>query len=130
MENYIVLDGRKLLALEAFNALGEYAGRDKEWLDTLWNELLEEPSLMTEFMYYVDNHTFSDSSLCRGYGMTDLYVFQLSRYNLIRDIGKNTESCNKESMVLGAFHDMYCMIKNPDKYVKKLSEGPGMDRMQ
>lgn len=129
MDNYIVLDGRKLLALEAFKALGEYANRDKEWLDVLWLELLEIPALMEEFMYYLDNHTFSDNNLCRGFGMTDLYVFQLSRYNLIRDIGKNTESCNKESMVLGAFHDMYQMIKNPEKYVKKLTEGPGMDRM-
>ena len=129
MDNNIILDGRLLLAMEAFNTLGEYSGREKAWLDKLWEELLEEPSLMKEFMYYVDNHTFSDERLCEGYGMTDMYVFQMSRYNLIRDIGKNTESCNKESMVLGAFHDMYCMLKEPAKYVKKLSEGPGMDRL-
>lgn len=125
----ILLDGRLLLTLEAFNSLGEYSKREKDWLDNLWQELLDEPSLMEEFMYYIDHHTFSDKNLCQGYGMTDLYVFQMSRYNLIRDIGKNTESCNKESMVLGAFHDMYCMIKDPSKYVKKLSEGPGMDRL-
>ncbi len=129
MAGDILLDARKVLAFDGFWKLGDYSGRDKEWLEMLWSELVEEPSLMKEFMYYLDNHNFSDEALCRGYGMTDLYVFQMSRYNLIRDSGKNTASCNKESMVLGAFHDMACMIKDPDKYVKKLSDGPGMDRL-
>lgn len=128
MSGGIVLDARKLLAWEYFGKLGEFSGREKDWLDMLWAELLEEPKLMKEFMYYADHHTFSDEHLCRGYGMTDLYVFQMSRYNLIRDIGKNTASCNKEFLVLGAFHDMACMLKDPEKYVKKLSDGPGMDR--
>lgn len=125
----IILDGRYIKALEVLEALGEYAGRDKEWLSKLWEELLEEPGLMKEFMYYIDHHEFEDKFDCRGFYMTDLYVFQMSRYNLIRDIGKNETSCNKEYMVLGAFHDMYCMIQEPEKYVKKLSEGPGMDRL-
>lgn len=126
--NNIIVDGRRILALEAFYKLGEYAGRDKEWLDVLWSELLEKDELMDEFMFYIDNHNFKDEFNVCGYHMTDLYVFQMSRYNLIRDIGKNTESCNKEFLVLGAFHDMACMIKNPDAYIKKLSNGPGMDR--
>lgn len=125
----IVLDGRLLLALEALNSIGEYAGRDKIWLEDLWQKLLEMPELMQEFIYYADNHSFEDKFDCQGYHMTDLYVFQMSRYNLIRDIGKNEVSCNKEYMVLGAFHDMYCMIKEPEKYVEKLSNGPGMDRL-
>lgn len=124
----IILDGRYILALEALTQIGEYAGREKAWIDNLWSELLEEPALMQEFMYYVDHHSFADKFDCRGYRLTDLYVFQMSRYNLIRDIGKNTENCNKEFLALGAFHDMACMIKEPDKYVKKLSDGPGMDR--
>lgn len=124
----ILLDARLLLALEALEEIGEYAGREKKWLEELWSELMAEPGLMKEFMYYVDHHTFEDRFDCRGYHMTDLYVFQMSRYNLIRDIGKNTQSCNKEYLALGAFHDMAAMIKEPDKYVKKLSDGPGMDR--
>lgn len=125
----IILDARLILALDALNRIGEYAGRDKAWLDVLWSELIEKRELMDEFMYYVDNHSFKDEFSCCGYHLTDLYVFQMSRYNLIRDIGKNGENCNKEFLSLGAFHDMACMIKNPDKYVKKLSEGPGMDRL-
>lgn len=125
----IILDGRKLLALEALQELGEFAGREPEWVNRLWEELLECPELMNEFMFYVDHHTFADTMDVEGYHMTDLYVFQMSRYNLIRDIGKNSEACNKEFLALGAFHDMACMKKKPEEYVRKLSGGPGMDRL-
>ena len=87
----IIMDGRYLLALDALTRIGEYAGRDPEWIAVLWQELMEEPALMKEFMYYVDHHNFEDRFNCHGYCMTDLYVFQMSRYNLIRDIGKNEE---------------------------------------
>lgn len=125
----IIFDGRNIAAHDALMKIGDYAGRDKEWLDELWYELIDDSNLMEEFMYYVDHHNFRDEYKCRGYDMTDLYVFQMSRYNLIRDAGKNGASCNKEFLALGAFHDMYQMVKDPERYVKKLSEGPGMDRM-
>lgn len=124
----IILDGRRILALEALEELGEYAGREKPWIERLWQELLEEEGLMKEFMYYVDHHSFLDELVCCGYSLTDMYVFQMSRYNLIRDIGKNRENCNKEFLALGAFLDMACLLKDPGEYVKKLSDGPGMDR--
>jgi len=129
MDGGIILDGRKIKAYEGFYALGEYAGRDMKWLDELWTMLVENGDLMDEFMFYLDNHSLSDNFKCKGYTLTDMYVFQMSRYNLIRDIGKNTEACNKESMVLGAFMDMALMIKNPDKYIRRFSEDPGMDRI-
>ena len=129
MNNSIILDGRKIKAYERFYALGEYAGRDVQWLDELWAKLVQNGELMEEMFYYLDHHNFADKYRIEGYGMTDLYVFQMSRYNLIRDIGKNTAACNKESMVLGAFYDMALMAIEPEKYVKKLSGGPGMDRL-
>ena len=129
MNNGIILDARRIKAFEGFYILGEYAGRPKEWLDELWGYLLENEPLMEEFMYYLDHHTLKDSLSCRGYTLTDMYVFQMSRYNLIRDIGKNTSSCNKESVVLGAFYDMAKMLKDPDTYEKKLKDSPGSDRL-
>lgn len=125
----IILDARLLLAMEALEKLGEFAGRDKAFTDGLWQELMELPELMKEFMYYVDNHSFADKFNVQGYSMTDLYVFQMSRYKLIHDVGKSESGVNHEFMVLGAFHDMYCMTKEPEEYIKRLSEGPGMDRM-
>ena len=127
--NGIILDGRRIKAYEAFLSLGEYAGREKEWLDELWGDMVLDNELMDEFMYYLDHHSLKDELKREGYSLTDMYVFQMDRYNLIRDIGKNTESCNKESMVLGAFKSMADIKKNPEEYVKRLTAERGQDRL-
>lgn len=126
----IVYDARRIKAYEGLLALGEYAGKDLEWLGTLWTELVSDSGLMKEFMYYLDHHTFLDEMKCSGYGLTDLYVWQMDRYNLIRDIGKNTSACNKEAMVLNAFKTMIDMQKEPEAYLKRLTAGIGMDQLQ
>lgn len=128
--NGIVYDARRIMAYEGFLELGEYAGKDREWLDNLWKEIVMDEGLTEEFMYYLDHHTLKDKVKCRGYALTDLYVWQMSRYNLIRDIGKNTSGCNKEALVLGAFRTMIDMKKDPDTYVRRLTEERGMDQLQ
>lgn len=128
--NGIVYDARKVKAYEGLLALGEYAGKDEKWLEELWEGLVFDEALMKEFMYYLDHHTFCDEDTCRGYGLSDLYVWQMDRYNLIRDIGKNTSACNKEAMVLNTFRTMLQMKKDPDNYVRRLTTGEGMDQLQ
>ena len=61
--------------------------------------------------------------------MMPVLLMMLGGYNLIRDIGKNTSCCNKEAMVLNAFRAMVEMKKHPDTYVKRLTEGRGMDQL-
>lgn len=126
----ILYDARRVKSYEGFLALGEYAGKDSKWLDALWKELVLDNDLMKEFMYYLDHHTFLDELKCRGYGLTDLYVWQMDRYNLVRDVGKNTSVCNKEAMVLNAFQTMLDMQKEPDVYLRRLTAGIGMDQLQ
>lgn len=125
----IVYDARRIKAWEGMLALGEYAGKDEAWILRLWERLVMDHELMKEFMYYLDHHTLLDKAKCRGYALTDLYVWQMDRYNLIRDIGKNTVCCNKEAMVLNAFDTMLEMKKDPDTYVRRLTEGTGMDQL-
>lgn len=126
----IVYDARRIRAYEGLMALGGYAGKDARWLETLWRELVPDGPLMKEFMYYLDHHGFLDELKCEGYALTDLYVWQMDRYNLVREVGKNTECCNKEAMVLNAFYTMSRMQKEPAVYVKRLTSGEGMDQLQ
>lgn len=128
--NGIIYDARKIKAYECLMTLGEYAGKDVHWLGVLWECLLTDNGQMKEWMYYLDHHTFCDEDRCRGYGLTDLYVWQMDRYNLVRDVGKNTECCNKEAMVLNAFWAMQQMKKDPDTYLRRLTSGEGMDQLQ
>lgn len=125
----ILYDARKVMAYQGLLQLGEYAGKSKEFIESLWAELILDQGLVKELMYYLDHHTLLDEAKCRGYGLTDLYVWQMDRYNLIREIGKNTSGCNKEAMVLNAFRTMIDMKKDPDTYMERLTRGTGMDEL-
>ena len=84
----IVYDARKIKAYEGLLTLGVYADREESWLNTLWEGLVREEEMMEEFMFYLDHHTFLDAYKCGNFSMTDLYVWQINRYNLIGDTGK------------------------------------------
>lgn len=108
--------------------LCEYAGKNELWCDELWMDMLSDHELYEEFLYYLEHHSFADRMKVTGYSLTDLYVWRMQRDNLSKDTGKNTESCNKEEMVLQAFRTMAQMKKDPVRYAGKLNENAGMDR--
>ncbi|MBR6770959.1 MAG: hypothetical protein IKM28_06930 [Lachnospiraceae bacterium] len=120
-------DAHRIKVYEYLVALAEYAGQDREWLEKFWADLLTEPKLYEEMVYYLINHDFRDDFKCYGYSLTDLYVWQMSKYNLIRDEGKNTSECNKETLVLRAFRTMLDLKREPEVYLGRLRERRGMD---
>ncbi|HCM92362.1 MAG TPA: hypothetical protein DIS78_07355 [Lachnospiraceae bacterium] len=125
----ILYDARKLKALGFLTDLSAYAGKDDDFVDELWNEFLGDEGLYKEFVYYADNHTFLDELKVRGYSMSDLYVWQMDKYNIVRELGKNPTACNKETLVLNAFLEFSRMIKDPEEYVKRIESGKGNDRL-
>ena len=124
----ILYDARRVKAYERLLALGEIAGETKQWCDILWEELIFDSALLEEMVFYLEHHYLMDKVHCEGYGLTDLYIWQMNRYNIIGDSGKNTAACNKDRMVLHAFRDMIDMKKEPAVYVKKMTMGRGMDQ--
>lgn len=124
----IIYDARRIKAYEKIKNLGEYAGKTEEYINNLWTEIVMDSELMEEFMYYLDHHTLLDRMKCMGYGLTDLYVWNMRSFDLKRDSGKNTADCNKEALVLDTFRSMIEMKKNPEAYVEKLTSGMGMDK--
>ena len=125
----IIYDATKVKVCQGFYAICEYAGLPLSWSDGLSKDILSDGDVYGELVYYIEHHTFQDKVKVEGYGLTDLYVFQMNRYNLIREIGKNTVSCNKEKMVMRAFRDLIDMKRNPAEYLKRLREGRGEDRL-
>ncbi len=123
----ILYDARKIKALEYLYELCEYAGLSEPWADELWGMLLMDSDLYDEFVYYLEHHTFRDDYKICGYALSDIYVWQMDKYNLIREIGKNPEHCNKETMVLNAFMTMAKMKSDPDEYIKRFESGRGND---
>ncbi len=125
----IIIDGRRIKAFERLQALGEFTGKSEEFLDSLWKELLLDGELFQDFLYYLDNHGFCDTTKCCGYSLTDLYFYSIRRHDVKKDAGKNYADCNKEALVLDTFAMMADMKKRPEKYLNKLSDamGQGMD---
>lgn len=124
----IIYDARRVKALERLQELGTYAGKDESFVNSLWVELVSDGAFMKEFTYYLDHHTLLDEMKCEGYGMTDLYVWMLERYNLMQDYGKNGPDCDKESLVLDTFAMMAEMKRNLEPCLKRLQGGFGMDK--
>lgn len=124
----IICATEKIKVYEGLRMLCEYAGKNELWCDELWMDMLSDHELYEEFLYYLEHHSFADRMKVTGYSLTDLYVWRMQRDNLSKDTGKNTESCNKEEMVLQAFRTMAQMKKDPVRYAGKLNENAGMDR--
>ncbi len=129
MSGNIIIATSKIKACEHFYELCEYCGYDREWTDALWGDIIADELMFAELSYYLSNHTLKDIVSVGGYSLTDLYVFQMDKYNLIREIGKNPPECNKERMVLNAFRMMIDMKADPETYIKRLEEGRGEDRL-
>ena len=129
MSGNIIIATAKLKVCDFFYDLCDRCGYDRNWTDSLWGGIVTDETVYEEFAYYAANHTFRDMLSVSGYTMSDLYVFQMDKYNLIREIGKNPPECNKERMVLNAFRMMIDMKADPEVYVKRLQEGRGEDRL-
>lgn len=128
-EPWMIYDGNRVAVYDSLQKLCEYAGRSMQWCDALWAFMLEDGELFGEFVYYLNHHDFMDKMQAGGYSLTDLYVQQLDRFNIMQDSGKNTAACNKEEMVLNAFEAMARLMKEPGKLTRKWQEGYGMDKM-
>ena len=124
----ILYDARKVKAYEGLLELGKIAEETESWCEALWEELLFSPDLLDELVFYLEHHYLPERVKCCGYSLIDLFVWQMNKYNIIGDSGKNTDACNKDRMVLKAFYDMVQMRKEPESFVKKLTEGRGMDK--
>ena len=124
----ILYDARLVKTYEGLLALGEISDEPKQWCEALWEELVFDRELLDEFVFYLEHHFLRDAVKCEGYGLTDLYIWQMNKYNIIGDSGKNTDVCNKDRMVLKAFRDMIDMKKDPAIYIKRMTLGKGMDQ--
>lgn len=125
----IIYDATRLKVCQGLYEICEYAELDRKWTDKLWQDVLTCREIYDELVYYIEHHTFMDRLKVGNYSLCDLYVFQMNKYNLVREIGKNPRTCNKEKMVMKAFRMMLDMMKSPEEYIKKLEQGKGMDEL-
>jgi len=125
----IIYDATRIKICQGLYDICDYAEFEKEWTDKLWKDMVMNKEIYEEFVYYIEHHTFMDKVKVKNYSLSDLYVFQMDKYNLVREIGKNPRTCNKERMAMKAFRALLDMQEDPDGYIRRLEEGRGEDRL-
>ncbi len=125
----ILYDATKVKVCQAFYDICDYAELSRDWADKLWLDILARREIYEELVYYIEHHTFLDKVKVQGYSLCDLYVWQMNRYNLIKDTGKNPKTCNKEKMAMQAFRSMMDLMAHPEEYKKRLEYGQGTDKL-
>ncbi len=125
----ILYDATKVKVCQAFYDICNYAELPAQWSDELWMDILSRKPIYKELIYYIEHHTFLDELKVCGYSLCDLYVWQMNRYNLIKDTGKNSRTCNKEKMAMQAFRTMVDLMDDPKEYRERLEEGQGTDKL-
>lgn len=125
----IIYDSSKVKVYENLRTLCSFAGESQEWCDALWQDIVTDPELYGELLYYMHNDTLSGRMSCCGYTLIDLFVWQMDKYNLLHDTGKNTADCKKVDMVLRAFETMAQMKQNPEEYLRRFGQGRSQDQL-
>jgi len=123
----LLFDTRLIKVYEDLEFIAKNTGKSDDYISVLWAGLLADNELMDEFIYYIDNQTIKDDLKFEGYSLADMYVYSMSKYNLVADTGKNTAACSKDSLVLDAFMCMHRLKADPEKIKKIIDEGRGMD---
>lgn len=123
----IIYDKRRLAAYTVAEEFCSSCGYDERFFSELWEGIIMNPVLYDEFMYYLQKSEFTGNFSCEGYTVPDLYFYHLREFNLYHDTGKNPGQCDKDELAFRAFHTMGRLLKEPQKYIEKLSGSMGMD---
>lgn len=125
----IIIASEKLKLFEIVENWAEYAGYTKEWTDKFWADLLLNKEVYEEFLYYVDHEDFLCKYSYSGQYITDIFIWEMRKYNIKTDRGKNYADCDKAEMVLNAFRTMLDMKENSQRVIDAMEQKNGGDKL-
>lgn len=125
----IIIASEKLKLYEVVCDWAEYAGYSKEWTDRFWGDLLINKDIYDEFLYYIDNNDFLCKCSIDGQFITDVFIWEMRKYNIKTDRGKNYSDCDKAEMVLNAFRTMLDMKENSQRVRNAMENKNGGDKL-
>lgn len=99
----------------------------ESFAEDFFNELMKDEVLVKEFVTYVSTQKFlSEEKIC-DYSVVDIMVWQMDHFRAFMDRGLDSMKHNECEMILKAFDTFMKMKKDPDKYVRLLTEETGSD---
>lgn len=114
-------------AYEWAQALCYYAGEDEEFLRNFWRMLIRSPEIYKEFLHYLEHQQFLCEYKVSGYSVVDIMVWQMDHFKARLDRDNSGTKQNGDRMLLLAFDTLLNMKKDPEKYVRKMTEETGTD---
>lgn len=125
----IVIAGEKLKLFEYLNSMCSIAGYTNEWRDNFWEALLKSEPVYQEFLYYADHQDFLLKCKVGGNTIIDILIWEMRKYNVRMDVGRNGPDCDKQAMILEAFMEMLNSIDNGAKLEWSMEMRNGMDQL-
>lgn len=125
----IIIASEKIKLFEHLCKVCEYVAYTDEWRDNFWNRLLLNDAVYKEYLYYAEHHDFLMEVKIDGYSIIDILIWEMRKYNVRMDKGKNGADCDKEAMVLEAFSTMMDMCENAQKIEWSMEMRNGMDQL-
>ncbi|MDO4966083.1 MAG: hypothetical protein Q4E51_05185 [Lachnospiraceae bacterium] len=125
----IIIASEKLKLFEIVESWSEYAGYSKEWQDKFWQDLLLHKDVYDEFIYYVEKNDFLCKCSVNGQFITDIFIWEMRKFNIKTDRGRNYEDCDKAEMILNAFRTMLDMKENSERVINAMENKNGADKL-
>lgn len=125
----IIIASEKLKLFELVKNWAEYAGYSEDWTNQFWQDLLLNSEVYEEFLYYVDKDDFLCKYSYNGQYITDIFIWEMRKFNIKTDRGKNYADCDKAEMVLNAFRTMLDMKENGDHVIDAMENKNGADKI-
>lgn len=125
----IIIASEKIKLYSELSRLCEFVGYTDEWRDAFWEDLLQEAGIYKEFLYYMEHQDFLDEYKVEGKSVLDIFVWQMRRFNLRLDRGKNGKECDKMAMLLETFRYMIDMKRNGGGIEWSMEIKNGMDEL-
>jgi hypothetical protein len=125
----MIIASEKIKYYEQVCRLCEYAGYESTWRDKFWQDLLTDEGIDRELLYYLEHQDFLGSCTIDGYSVFDIFIWQMRRYNIRVDRGKNGPDCDKMAMLLETFRTMLDMKENGARIEWSMEMNNGMDEL-
>ncbi len=104
-----------------------YAGEDDSFAREFSEKLQQDEEIYKEFVYYMEHGNFACQAKVEGYTVVDVMIWQMDHFKARLDRDNSGTRQNGDRMVLLAFNTLLDMRKEPDQYVRKMSEETGTD---
>ncbi|MBD5546598.1 MAG: hypothetical protein HDQ97_04265 [Lachnospiraceae bacterium] len=107
--------------------LCRYAGEEDTFADDFWKKLQEDDEIREEFSYYIEHGNFACKAKVKGYTVIDVMVWQMDHFKTRLDRDNSGTRKNGDRMLLLAFDTLLNMRREPEQYIRKMSEETGTD---